>query len=42
MTITDPDHVQRVVGMEEEQSIQKDYVRGRLPGISDCYGAAAS
>jgi sarcosine oxidase len=40
--ITDPDRVQRAVSMEEEQSMYKDYVRGRLPGISDRCGAAAS
>jgi sarcosine oxidase len=39
---TDPDHVQRAVGMEEEQAIYKDYVQGRLPGISDRCGATAS
>ena len=40
--ISDPDHVQRTVGMEEEQSMYKDYVQGRLPGISDRCGTAAS
>ena len=40
--ITDPDYVQRAVSMEEEQSMYKDYVRGRLPGISDRCVAAAS
>jgi len=40
--ITDPDHVQRTVGMEEEQSMYKDYVQGRLPGISDRCGTAVS
>jgi sarcosine oxidase len=40
--ISDPDHVQRAVSMEEEQSMYKDYVQGRLPGISDRCGAAAS
>ena len=39
---TDPDHVQRTVGMEEAQSMYRDYVQGRLPGISDRCGAAAS
>ena len=29
-------------GMEEEQSMYKDYVQGRLPGISDRCRAAAS
>jgi len=40
--ISDPDHVQRAVSMEEEQSMYKDYVQGRLPGISDRCGTAAS
>ena len=41
--ITDPDHVQRTVGVEEEQSIfDKDYVQNRLPGISDRCGTAAA
>ena len=40
--ITDPDHVQRTVTREEEQSMYRDYVQGRLPGISDRCGAAAS
>jgi len=40
--ITDPDHVQRGVSMEEKQSMYKDYVKGRLPGISDRCGTAAS
>src|SRR6266550_2821512 len=40
--ITDPDHVQRTVGVEEEQSMYKDYVQGRLPGISDRCVTAAS
>jgi sarcosine oxidase len=40
--ITDPDYVQRAVSMEEEQAMYKDYVRGRLPGISDRCVAAAS
>jgi len=40
--ITDPDHVQRTVGVEEEQSMYKDYVQNRLPGISDRCGTAAS
>jgi sarcosine oxidase len=39
---TNPDHVQRAVSMEEEQSMYKDYVQGRLPGISDRCAAAAS
>ncbi|HEU4344406.1 MAG TPA: N-methyl-L-tryptophan oxidase [Candidatus Binatia bacterium] len=39
---TNPDHVQRPVSMEEEQSMYKDYVQGRLPGISDRCAAAAS
>lgn len=34
--------MQRVGGMEEEQSMYKDYVRGRLPGISYRCGTAAS
>ena len=40
--ITDPDHVQRGVSVEEKQSMYKDYVQGRLPGISDRCGTAAS
>jgi len=40
--ITDPDHVQRGVSMEEKQSMYKDYVKGRLPGISDRCVTAAS
>jgi len=40
--ITDPDHVQRGVSVEEKQSMYKDYVKGRLPGISDRCNAAAS
>jgi sarcosine oxidase len=39
---TDPDHVQRTVGMDEKQSMYRDYVQGRLPGISDRCAAAAS
>jgi sarcosine oxidase len=38
----DPDHVQRAVSSAEEQAMYKDYVEGRLPGISDRCGAAAS
>jgi sarcosine oxidase len=40
--ITDPVRVQRAVSMEEEQSIYKDYVQGRLPGISNRCVSAAS
>jgi sarcosine oxidase len=40
--ITDPDHAQRSVNTEEEQSMYKDYVQGRLPGISERCGTAAS
>jgi sarcosine oxidase len=40
--ITDPDHVRRAVTMEEEQSMYKGYVQGRLPGISDRCGSTAS
>jgi sarcosine oxidase len=40
--IINPDHVQRTVSMEEEQSMYKDYVQGRLLGISDRCGTAAS
>jgi sarcosine oxidase len=40
--ITNPDHVQRAVSLEEEQSMYKDYVQGRLPGISDRCVTAAS
>ncbi len=39
---TNPDHVQREVSLEEEQSMYKDYVQGRLSGISDRCAAAAS
>lgn len=39
---TDPDHVQRAVNSAEEQAMYKDYVEGRLPGISDRCGTAAS
>jgi sarcosine oxidase len=38
----DPDHVQRAVSSDEQQSMYKDYVQGRLPGISNRCGAAAS
>jgi len=40
--ITNPDHVQQAVSLEEEQSMYKDYVQGRLPGISDRCVTAAS
>jgi sarcosine oxidase len=40
--LTDPDHVQWAVSLEEEQSMYKDYVEGRLPGISDRCETAAS
>lgn len=40
--ITDPDRVQRAVNLEEKQFIYNDYVRGRLPGISDRCGTAVS
>ena len=40
--ITDPDRAQRAVGTEETQAMYKDYVHGRLPGISDRCAAAAS
>jgi sarcosine oxidase len=40
--ITDPDQVNRAVSMEEEQSMYRDYVQGRLPGISDRCSAATS
>ena len=39
---TDPDQVHRAVSMEEEQSMYRDYVVARLPGISDRCAAAAS
>ena len=39
---TDPDHVQRAVSSDEQQSMYKDYVQGRLPEISNRCGAAAS
>ena len=40
--ITDPDQIQRAVGMEERQAMYKDYVQDRLPGISDRCASAAS
>ena len=40
--ITDPNHVQRAVSSEEKQSMYKDYVQRRLPGISDRCTAAAT
>jgi sarcosine oxidase len=40
--ITDPDHMQRTVSMEEEQAMYKNYIQGRLPGISDRCVTAAS
>jgi sarcosine oxidase len=40
--ITDPDRVQRTVSAEETRSMYKDYVQGRLPGISDFCTATAS
>lgn len=40
--LTDPDRAHRTVGMEEKQAMYKDYVQGRLPGISDHCAAAAS
>jgi sarcosine oxidase len=39
---TDPDHMNRNVGIEEKHSMYEDYVQGRLPGISDRCRAAAS
>jgi sarcosine oxidase len=39
---TDPDHVQRAVSSDEQQSMYKDYVQGRLPEISNRCGAVAS
>jgi sarcosine oxidase len=39
---TDPDHMLRTVGVEEAQSMYRDCVQGRLPGISDRCGTAAS
>jgi sarcosine oxidase len=42
-TVTsDPDHVQRTISKEEEQSMYKDYVQSRLPEISGRCAAAAS
>jgi sarcosine oxidase len=41
-TLTDPDQVLRAVGTEEKQSMYKDYVQDRLPGISARCGTAAS
>jgi sarcosine oxidase len=40
--LSDPDRAQRAVGVEEKQAMYKDYVQGRLPGISDRCAAAAS
>ena len=40
--LTDPDQVQRAVSAGEKQSMYKDCVQGRLPGISDRCGAAIS
>ena len=40
--ITDPDYARQAVSTEEEQSMYKDYVQGRLPGISDHCGTAVS
>jgi sarcosine oxidase len=39
---SDPDQVQRTVSRKEEQEMYKDYVEGRLPGISDRCSAAES
>ena len=41
-TVTDPDHAQTAVGMEEKQLMYRDYVQGRLPEISDRCETAAS
>ena len=41
-TTTDPDHAQRAVSTQEEQAMYKDYLHGRLPGISDRCVATAS
>jgi sarcosine oxidase len=38
----DPDHVQRAVSLEEEQSMYRDYVQGRLPGLSGRCRATAT
>jgi sarcosine oxidase len=40
--VTDPDHLLRIVGIEEAPSMYRDYVQGRLPGISDRCETAAS
>jgi sarcosine oxidase len=40
--LTDPDRARQKVGMEEKQAMYKDYVRDRLPGISDRCGTATS
>jgi sarcosine oxidase len=40
--LIDPDQVQRAVSKEEKQATYKNYVHGRLPGISDRCGNAAS
>ncbi|MGH7852417.1 MAG: FAD-dependent oxidoreductase [Candidatus Binatia bacterium] len=41
-SVPDPDHAQRAVGTEEEQSMYRNHVQGRLPGISDRCETAAS
>jgi sarcosine oxidase len=41
-TTTDPDHAQRAVSTQQEQAMYKDYLHGRLPGISDRCVATAS
>jgi sarcosine oxidase len=40
--IADPDHVNRAVGRNEEHSMYKDCLQGRMPGISDRCASAAS
>ena len=40
--IADPERVQRAISIEEQQSMHKDHVQGRLPAISDRCRAAAS
>jgi sarcosine oxidase len=41
-TVADPDRGQRPVGIEEQQSMYRDYIQGRLPAISDRCRTATS
>ena len=40
--ITGPDHVRRRLSMKERRSMYEGYLQGRLPGISDRCGSAAT